>query len=113
MPHVSTGARCGAAAALLAGRDRLIEPAGQGGMAEVWRGEDLRLGRPGAVKRIISTYPDGATAAEQGWREARDSARLVHPNVVAVYDVGVDGGRLFIVMEWVAGRDLATVLHRH
>ncbi|HEX6472616.1 MAG TPA: serine/threonine-protein kinase [Streptosporangiaceae bacterium] len=101
------------AAALLAGRYRLVEPVGRGGMAEVWRCHDVRLGRPVAVKLIVTPRGDGATVTEQALREARDAARLVHPNVVAVYDVGVDGGRLFIVMEWLAGRDLATVLERH
>jgi hypothetical protein len=98
---------------LLAERYRLIEPVGHGGMGQVWRGEDVRLGRPVAVKLIISVRGDAAGAADEVWREARDSARLVHPNVVGVYDVGVDRGRLFIVMEWVAGHDLATVLRRH
>src|SRR4051794_5491547 len=94
----------------LAGRYRLIELVGRGGMAEVWRGEDVRLGRPVAVKLIVSVRGDRADAADEVWREARDAARLVHPNVVDVYDVGGDRGRMFIVMEWMAGRDLATVL---
>jgi eukaryotic-like serine/threonine-protein kinase len=117
MTSPDDGRDAAATAALLAGRYRLIEPVGRGGMAEVWRGEDVRLGRQVAVKLIIKVR-GGATiaaddAADEVRREARDAARLVHPNVVGVYDVGVDGGRLFIVMEWVAGRDLATVLFRH
>lgn len=95
---------------MLAGRYQLIEPVGHGGMAEVWRAEDLSLGRPVAVKILTSPVSAGDEAVQDAWREAREAARLVHPNVVGVYDVGIDDGRPFLVMEWVAGRDLAAVL---
>ncbi|WP_192809812.1 serine/threonine-protein kinase [Actinomadura rudentiformis] len=89
---------------VLAGRYRLVELVARGGTAEVWRATDLRLGRPVAVK--IVEMP------AQVWHEARHGARLVHPNVVEVLDVGDENGRLFMVMEWVAGSDLAVAL-RH
>jgi serine/threonine-protein kinase len=95
--------------ALLAGRYRLSEPIGRGGMAEVWRAEDVLLGRPVAIK--WGPAPSAAGGAAAGvWREARDAARLIHPNVVAVYDVVPDGDRPFLVMELVEGRDLAVLL---
>jgi serine/threonine protein kinase len=100
-------------AAVLASRYRLIAPVGPGGIAEVWRAEDTALDRQVAVK-IWSSFEateDGAAA----WilQEARHAARLVHPNVARVYDIGADGDRLFLVTELVTGRDLAAVLAQH
>ncbi|MFI0408098.1 protein kinase [Actinomadura sp. 3N508] len=104
-------------AVLLAGRYRLIEPIGRGGMAEVWCAEDVSLGRRVAVKLLDPVSPgtgtrdeSGGTAGERVWREARGAARLVHPNVVQVYDVAADGDRVFLVMELVTGRDLAAII---
>jgi serine/threonine-protein kinase len=80
-------------------------------MAEVWRAEDVALGRPVAIKLWTSPEPGGDAGAAAGvWREARDAARLVHPNVVAVYDVVADAAPPFLVMELVAGRNLAMAL---
>ncbi|WP_081842352.1 serine/threonine-protein kinase [Actinomadura welshii] len=102
---------------LLAGRYRLIEPIGRGGMAEVWCAEDMSLGRRVAVKLLDPASPAVATrdesvgtVGERVWREARGAARLVHPNVVQVYDVAADGDRVFLVMELVTGQDLAAML---
>lgn len=90
---------------ILACRYRLMERLGRGGMAEVWSAEDLALARPVAIKLLdMPAMPDGL------WREARDAGRLVHPNVVQVFDAGSDGDRLFLVMELVAGPDLAELL---
>lgn len=76
-------------AALPASRYRLIEPIGRGGMAEVRRAEDMALRRLVAIK-LWNSYGSGAAGAGVR-REARDAARLGHPNVVAVYDVAADG----------------------
>jgi eukaryotic-like serine/threonine-protein kinase len=97
-------------AAMLAGRYRLIEPMGRGGSAAVWRAEDTVLGRQVAVKVWRSRDADGDVAAAGLWREA---ARLIHPNVARVYDIGADGDRLFLVIELVAGWDLAAVLAQY
>jgi serine/threonine-protein kinase len=89
----------------------LADLLGQGGAGQVWRAEDLELGRSVAVKllqRSDVTSGDGFTAIRA---EARKAARLVHPNVVGVYDVVVgDDGRAFLVMELVDGPNLAEVL---
>ncbi|TDB91893.1 serine/threonine protein kinase [Actinomadura sp. KC216] len=104
-------------AVLLAGRYRLIEPIGRGGMAEVWCADDMSLGRRIAIKLLDPASPaegtrDDAdrTLGDRVWREARGAARLVHPNVVQVYDVAADGDRVFLVMELVTGRDLAAII---
>lgn len=107
---------------LLAGRYRLIEPVGRGGMAEVWCAKDVSLDRLVAVKLLDHRIPftgthqgtprdDAAgTTGERILQEARYAARLVHPNVVQIYDVAADGERVFLIMELVSGRNLSAVL---
>jgi eukaryotic-like serine/threonine-protein kinase len=95
---------------VLAGRYRLVAPLGQGGAGEVWRAEDLELVRPVAVKLLRRLNGDPTDAAERFRSEARAAARLSHPNVVTTYDVGMADGQVFLVMELVAGRDLAQLL---
>ncbi|MGM9384240.1 protein kinase domain-containing protein [Streptomyces antibioticus] len=97
----------------MAGRYRLVESIGQGGMGRVWRASDEMLDRPVAVKemRIDGLDPeDTRTRRERALREARATARIDHPQVVRVYDVVDAGERLWIVMELVAGRSLERVL---
>lgn len=75
-------------------------------MGEVWRARDEVLGRPVAVKLLLAGGVD-PTAAARFHQEAQTTARLSHPNVVAVYDFGQADGRLYLVMEMVQGRSLA------
>ncbi|GAA4297982.1 hypothetical protein GCM10023178_01590 [Actinomadura luteofluorescens] len=97
----------------LADRYRLDSLLGRGGMGEVWRGLDERLGRPVAVK--ILTAPAGADARliSRFRREAEIMARLRHPGIVVVHDAGEDEQLLFLVMELLDGEDLSAVLKRH
>ncbi|MGH3343951.1 MAG: protein kinase domain-containing protein [Carbonactinosporaceae bacterium] len=94
----------------LAGRYRLLESLGRGGMGEVWRAEDLALTRPVAVKLMLPAGAADAGLVERFHREARAAARLSHPNLVTLYDFGAAGGAPFLVMELVHGRSLADVL---
>src|SRR5262245_4915325 len=94
---------------LLDGRYQLAGPVGHGGMATVWRGVDMRLDRPVAVKVLDEARPADPAAAQRFDREARVVARLAHPNVVAVYDVGRDRGMAYLVMELVDGGSLAAM----
>jgi serine/threonine-protein kinase len=94
---------------VLAGRYRLVAPLGRGGAGEVWRAEDLELVRPVAVK-LLRLNGDPTDMADRFRSEARAAARLSHPNVVTTYDVGMASGQVFLVMELVAGRDLAQLL---
>jgi eukaryotic-like serine/threonine-protein kinase len=100
--------------ALLAGRYRLLEPLGNGGMGRVWLARDEVLHRDVAIKEV--NIPLDLSAAEREelrtrtLREARTAARLSHPNVVQIYDVlGVDD-RPWIVMEYVKSQSLQHVL---
>jgi len=95
----------------VAGRYRLLERLGHGGMGVVWRAHDELLRRDVAVKELhVRLGVDGDFEVRQVLREARAAARLRHPGVVAVHDVVVDDGRPVIVMELVQGRSLAEVV---
>jgi serine/threonine protein kinase len=102
---------------LIGGRYELGELLGRGGMAEVRKGTDTRLGRVVAVKRLRTDLASDATFQARFRREAQSSASLNHPAIVAVYDTGeepaADGSGVsqpYIVMEFVAGRTLRDIL---
>jgi eukaryotic-like serine/threonine-protein kinase len=97
---------------LIAGRYRLTEAVGRGGMGEVYRATDVVLGRDVAVK-VMLPIPETLAAAERFRREARASGRLRHPHVVAVYDFGEYGGAYYLAMELVHGRTVAAELKRN
>ncbi|HKN90276.1 MAG TPA: protein kinase, partial [Acidimicrobiia bacterium] len=95
---------------LMAGRYRLLRALARGGMAQVWEARDEVLDRTVAVK-VLHPHMAGDDALVARFRqEAVAAARLTHPNVVAIYDTGVDRGFPFIVMELVSGRPLRQVL---
>ncbi|WP_425244908.1 serine/threonine-protein kinase [Streptomyces sp. NEAU-NA10] len=97
----------------MAGRYRLVESIGQGGMGRVWRAADETLDRQVAVKEMRIDgldAEDARTRRERTLREARATARIDHTNVVRVYDVVDEGERLWIVMELVAGRSLERIM---
>ena len=90
----------------LLGRYRLEELLGQGGMAEVWRAADERLGRTVAVKMIHSTHLRDGHFRERFHREAQLVASLDHPNVLPVYDYGDEEGVPYLVMPYLDGGTL-------
>ncbi|MDP9389711.1 MAG: serine/threonine protein kinase, partial [Actinomycetota bacterium] len=92
---------------LLAGRYRLGNLLGRGGMAEVYDGHDERLDRPVAVKLLRPDMAANAEIRERFEVEAWAAARLSHANVVGVFDTGEDDGEPFIVMERLPGDTLA------
>ncbi|MGW0733142.1 protein kinase domain-containing protein [Streptomyces sp. NPDC002851] len=99
---------------LIAGRYRLTEQIGRGGMGTVWRVQDEVLGRQVALKRLHAqphlSDDELATLYERMRREARSAARIGHPNVVVVHDVVDDGGQPCIVMEYVPAATLDALL---
>lgn len=104
-----------AQARLLGGRYQVGELLGYGGMAEVHRGRDLRLGRDVAIKLLRTDLARDATFQMRFRREAQNAAALNHPAIVAVYDTGEERAPTgevlpYIVMEFVAGRTLKEVL---
>jgi hypothetical protein len=95
----------------LAGRYELAEIIGRGGMGTVYRGTDLVLDRTVAVKLLPAALAEGDPRHVARFkREARATASLAHPGVVAVYDTGEDEATRFIVMECISGRSLSEVL---
>jgi serine/threonine-protein kinase len=100
---------------LLAGRYRIVEPIGAGGMSLVWRAHDEVLGRPVAVKVLATRYASDLIFRDRLRAEAKAAALLAHPNVTNVYDFGEEAGpggsaKPFVVMELVDGVSLSTEL---
>ena len=94
----------------LAGRYRLLDRLGAGGMSEVWRAHDRVLDREVAIKVLDTDHAD-PDLTQRIQFEARSAARLCHPHVIAVYDYGeTEDGVPYVVMELVDGHSLATVL---
>lgn len=91
---------------LLGKRYRILERVGGGGMALVYRAEDIYLGRPVAVKVLRSQFGADEEFVRRFRREAQSAASLSHPNIVAIYDVGEEEDLYYIVMELVEGRTL-------
>src|SRR5688572_24802683 len=79
---------------------------GAGGMGEVYRARDPRLGRDVAIKVIPESFASNATRLARFEQEARAAGRLNHPNVLAVYDVGSHRGAPYIVSELLEGESL-------
>ncbi|HML40020.1 MAG TPA: protein kinase [Bellilinea sp.] len=96
--------------AVLGNRYELLQTIGTGGMAMVYRGRDLMLERPVAIKILRQDYSTNEAFRERFRLEARAAANLSHPNIVTVHDFGLDNDRLYLVMEYVPGTDLKTIL---
>ncbi|MER7200154.1 serine/threonine protein kinase [Streptomyces sp. CB01635] len=98
---------------VLGGRYELVAFVGRGGMGEVWEGRDRVIERRVAVKLLPHDRRD-ASGAELFYREAKTAGGLNHAGVVTVFDMGLDpnDGTLYLVMEFLAGRDLDTVLRQ-
>ena len=90
----------------------VLEPLGAGGMGEVYRARDSRLGRIVAVKVLRPDVAADPDRIERFEREARAASALNHPNIVTIYDVGVEGGTSYIAMEWVDGSALRDLVAR-
>ena len=97
----------------LEGRYRMIRLLGRGGMGDVYEALDEALGRPVAIKVLRADRGLDPDQRAQLYREARAAARISHPGVVEIYDVGdLDDGSAYLVMELVAGRSLAELLEQ-
>lgn len=94
------------------GKYRIQQELGRGAMAIVYRGYDPDLGREVAIKTLPSHMAGQASLVERFLREARAAARLKHPNIVTVYDVGQDGDHYYFVMEYLEGLELSDYIQR-
>lgn len=97
---------------VLAERYRIVAPLGKGGMGEVYRAEDLKLGQQVALKflpRKVGRNPSGLARL---YEEVRIGRQVSHPNVCRLYDIGDWEGNHFIAMEYIDGEDLASLIRR-
>src|ERR1041384_6899668 len=99
-------------AGTLSGRYETGDRLGSGGMSNVYKATDRILERTVAVKVLAEHLSDDERFVARFRREALAVAKLIHPNIVQVYDTGVDEGRHYIVMEYVEGRSGAQILQR-
>src|SRR2546427_5376266 len=92
------------------GRYEIVSPLGAGGMGEVYRATDARLGREVAIKVLPEHLSKDRDALARFEREARAVAAFSHPNILAIHDVGSDGGVAFAVTELLEGETLRSRL---
>ncbi len=98
---------------LLAGRYKLGPKIGEGGMAVVYRAQDVHLGRDVAIKVLRAAISEDEPVAQRFRRAAEASSRLTHPNIAAVLDVGEAAGRPYIVAEFLPEPDLKEIIVRY
>ena len=97
---------------IIAERYRVVAMAGRGGMGEVYRAEDLKLGQLVAIKFLPESLSQDAAALARFHSEVRIARQVSHPNVCRVFDIGEAEGAHFLSMEFVDGEDLASVVRR-
>jgi serine/threonine protein kinase/Tol biopolymer transport system component len=88
----------------------ITAPLGSGGMGEVYRAKDTRLGREVAIKILSAEFSSNQNRMERFEQEARAASALNHPNIITVHDVGAHNGTSFIAMEFIDGRSLREML---
>jgi hypothetical protein len=93
-------------------RYRIVALLGRGGMGEVYRAEDLKLGNVVALKFLPASLQDDAVALAGLHAEVRNARQVSHQNVCRVYDIGEVSGQHFLTMEYIDGEDLASLLRR-
>ena len=97
---------------IVADRYRVVSLLGRGGMGDVYRADDLKLGQAVAIKFLPDRFASDEAVLERFRAEVRTSRQIAHPNVCRVYDIGEADGRQFLTMEYVDGEDLASLLRR-
>ncbi|HWC20174.1 MAG TPA: serine/threonine-protein kinase [Terriglobales bacterium] len=97
---------------LLSERYRVVAALGRGGMGEVYRADDLKLGHPVALKFLPRAFAEDPKRLEMFHAEVRNSRQVSHPNVCRVYDIGQFQDLTFLTMEYIDGEDLASLLRR-
>jgi serine/threonine-protein kinase len=98
--------------AMVTDRYRIVGLLGRGGMGEVYRADDLKLGQPVALKFLPPGLEQNPARLERFLNEVRTALKVTHPNVCRVYDIGEVDGQHFLSMEYVDGEDLASLLTR-
>src|SRR5215831_16456565 len=97
---------------ILSDRYRIIGLIGHGGMGEVYRADDLKLGQPVALKFLPRALAADPVRRERFFAEVRITRQLSHPNICRVYDIAEFDGQHFLSMEYIDGEDLASLIKR-
>src|SRR5215510_4760290 len=92
------------------GQYKILDRIGAGGMGEVYRARDTRLGRTVAIKVLPADLAADSERRERLLREARATASLSHPNIAALFEIGEDQGHIFLAFEFVPGETLRTLI---
>src|SRR3984893_17471462 len=90
----------------------LEKPLGAGGLGEVWLARNQRVGTPAAVKFLNRQYGGNAAVEQRFLEEARRQGSLNHPGVVKIYGFENAGGRNFLILQYIAGESLESLLRR-
>ena len=98
---------------LIHGRYRLDAQLAQGGMGEVWKGWDIQLNRPVAIKALRSDITNAEAKLRRLRAEAHNSANLAHPNIAALFEYYEHDGIGFLIMEYVPSKSLADLYHEY
>jgi tetratricopeptide (TPR) repeat protein len=114
LPLTQTGSLDFTRGDIVAGRYQIVNLLGHGGMGEVYRADDLRVGQPVALKFVTlnANAASGASRRERFVREVRLARQITHPNVCRVYDIGDWHSHLYLSMEYIDGENLKAVLTR-
>ena len=97
---------------IIADRYEVLGPIGAGGMSDVYKAKDAKLGRNVAIKVLKKEFSEDGTFVTKFRTEAQAAAALEHPNIVNIYDVGCENGNYYIVMEYVEGITLKTYIEK-
>jgi serine/threonine-protein kinase len=111
-PHVRLPYEQFAPGSVIAGRYRIVSLLGSGGMGEVYRADDMKLGQQVALKFLPAAFARDAGLLEMLHEEVRLGRQVSHPNVCRIYDIGEWDGAHFVAMEYVDGEDLGRLLQR-
>jgi len=111
-PHVRLSYEQFAPGSVIAGRYRIVSLLGSGGMGEVYRADDMKLGQQVALKFLPAAFARDAGLLEMLHEEVRLGRQVSHPNVCRIYDIGEFDGAHFVAMEYVDGEDLGRLLQR-
>jgi serine/threonine-protein kinase len=111
-PQPSQASHAFAPGVIIAGRYRVVNLLGKGGMGEVYRADDLTLNQPVAMKFLPRELASDQAALARFHGEVRVARNVAHPNVCRVFDIGESEGRIFLTMAYIDGEDLSALLRR-